>query len=103
MGLMIITVMVLIVYGMVQKGQNPDFSFFGDDVPSLSNIAPAPAKGGFERTGLGLPANARIIKTTAAEGRLMVTIDSDNDGGSDLVILLDLETGRIVGRVETGP
>ncbi len=101
MGLMIITVMVLIVYGMVQKGSDPDFSFFGDDAPLT--LSSTPSTGGFDRTQLGLPATSRILSTTAAEGRLILNIDSDADNQIDLVILLDLETGQVVGRVGIKP
>ncbi len=109
LGLLIITVMILIVYGMIQKSQNPDFSFFSGTTDAPLTPA-APTKQGAGRFAdnaqVSLPHGGRIVSTTIGDGRLVISVDEDGTDGVervDTLIILDLETGRELGRVKVGP
>lgn len=96
MGLIIITLMVLIVYGMIQKAQNPDFSFFGKkETPAIS--------GGFNNINLGLPTGSTIIGSDVGENNISIRVDTDGTNGADTIIIMDIKSGNIVGRIGVGP
>lgn len=122
MGLLIVTLMGLIIYGFYQKSQNPDFKFFADDdaptqvVQSTPSPAPksqdkptAPPIGtnalsvtSFGEVSLDLPGTARVMSASASANRLIMVIARDGQN-ADLVAVIDMNTGKVLGRVKTSP
>ncbi len=100
MGLIIVTLMILIVYGMIQKAQNPDFSFFGGDSTPVS----VPAKSfSMEKIMLDLPRGSTIEGTDINEGRMAIRVDSDGKNGADTIIIVDINSGETVGIIGINP
>ncbi|MHA1600182.1 MAG: hypothetical protein ACTSW2_05100 [Alphaproteobacteria bacterium] len=56
--------------------------------------------GGFGDTTVVLPSGCVIAEAVVAEGTLVLRIDGPAERGCQLVILLDPESGRELGRVE---
>jgi len=118
MGLLIVTLMGLIIYGFYQKAQNPDFKFFADNdaKPQITATTPAfdapaaptaqvPAQASatsFGEVSLDLPANARVVSASADGHRLVMVIARDGQN-ADLVAVIDMTTGKVLGRVKTTP
>lgn len=126
MGFLIVTLMGLIIYGFYQKSQNPDFKFFADNTPptvTTSHLAndssldahikampPAVSSGAapihpahsFGEVSLDLPGTARVISVQASGSRLVMTIARDGQN-ADLVAVVDMSTGKVLGRVKTTP
>ena len=103
MGLIIATLMILIVYGMIQKAQNPDFSFFGNDAaPDNAPVAAQPAKN-MEKIILDVARGSTIEGTHMSDGRMAIRIDTDGKNGADTIIIIDISSGKTVGRVGINP
>lgn len=120
MTLTIAVLMTLIVYGMYQKSQNPDFKFFdlgGSDTaapaaPAAAVTATAPVSGlaeapttalrAFGDITLPLGANARIVSATVTGNRLVVitSAPSGEQMGGDQVWVVDMASGKVLGRVK---
>lgn len=113
MTLTIAVLMTLIVYGMYQKSQNPDFKFFefgGSDqavtepqvgAEPMASTVPATSRLGnatraFGDISLPLAANARIVSATVAGDRLVI-VSSGPQG--DQVWVVNMATGQVLGRV----
>ena len=110
MGLIIVTLMILIVYGMIQKAQNPDFSFFGgDSTPSSVPAAGTPdastsAKSfSMEKIMLDLPRGSTIEGTDMSDGRIAIRVDSDGKNGADTIVIIDINSGKTVGMIGINP
>ena len=58
---------------------------------------------GFGRVALPLPEGCRIAEATTGEGRLVLRLEGLPERGCDQVILLDLESGRELGRIAAEP
>lgn len=115
MTLAIATLMTLIVYGLYQKSQNPDFKFFdfkGSDPVSNEVLPKAPVSGtastgptspvtAFGNIKLDLPPGASIISATPSGTQLIVITSSDGTKG-DQVWVLDIATGKVLSRINTG-
>ncbi|PHS79455.1 MAG: hypothetical protein COB59_01835 [Rhodospirillaceae bacterium] len=110
MTLAIATLMTLIVYGLYQKSQNADFKFFdfSDNESTTSEVMPsAPVSGtsvpvtAFGNIQLDLPAGASIVSATPSGTQLIVITSSDGTKG-DQVWVLDLATGKVLSRINTG-
>ena len=117
MSLAIAVLMTLIVYGMYQKSQNPDFKFFdlgGDEpetvtaTPPLAGAPDTPVQPSqvigqaFGNVSLGLPSGARVVSAQASGGRLVIVVARSGET-ADTVIVVDLGTGQVLGRVKTSP
>ena len=103
MGLIIVTLMILIVYGMIQKAQNPDFSFFGDgDTPDNVPVASAPTKN-MEKIMLDVARGSTIEGTDVSEGRMAIRIDTDGKNGADTIVIIDINSGKTVGIIGINP
>ncbi|PCI40273.1 MAG: hypothetical protein COB46_07315 [Rhodospirillaceae bacterium] len=110
MTLAIATLMTLIVYGLYQKSQNPDFKFFDFSISDAgpSAVMPvAPVSGtstpvtAFGNIKLDLPAGASIVSATPSGTQLIVITSSDGTKG-DQVWVLDIATGKVLSRINTG-
>lgn len=115
MSLLIAIVMTLMVYGLYQKSQNPDFRFFnfsGTEKAPTEIIPEAPVSGGLDKPSratkaafgdiaLGLPKGSSIVSATPS-GQQLVIITATNGALADQVWMLDMDTGKILGRVHTG-
>lgn len=131
MTLAIAVLMTLIVYGMYQKSQDPDFKFLdlgGDDIsqadgpqtgpqagtalPSAPSSAPtalppAPLKStqpplaAFGDVTLDLPEGASIASASVS-GTHMSLIVTQADGGTE-VWVVELSSGAVLGRIKAQP
>lgn len=114
MSVAIAVLMTLIIYGMYRKSQDPDFKFFdlgGGDKPQGAMVAPpiagvpdlpAAARQPFGDINLGLPHGARVVSAQAAGGHLVIVVAQDG-ATADTVVVVDLTTGQVLGRVKTTP
>ncbi len=111
MTLTIAVLMTLIVYGMYQKSQNPDFKFFdlgGDDkavtAPQQAASATAqpstqPQTGGRAFGDITLPlAPGAQMKAATVSGNRLVVITAGPDG--EQVWVVDMTSGQVLGRVK---
>ncbi len=118
MSFAIAILMTLIVYGMYQKSQNPDFRFFnlGGETQPAAKIETSPqppvsgeapkSKASFGDISLALGPHARIVSAHAKNDRLVIVAAQGTDTtkqGGDLVVVIDLANGKILGRVKAGP
>jgi len=101
----------LIVYGLYQKSQDPNFKMFGsNDTPAIEAEQPAlmmPTQttgdiASFGEISLDLPATARVVSASTSGHRLILVIARDGQA-ADLVAVIDLNTGKVLGRVKTTP
>ncbi len=58
---------------------------------------------GFGQIALPLPEGCSIAEATAGEGRLLLRLEGLAERGCDQVIILDLESGRELGRIAARP
>lgn len=125
MTVTIAVLMTLIVYGMYQKSQDPDFKFFdlggGDQSAAAPQIAPqitpdatpdvtpptgaaVPTARAFGDITLPLPAGARITAATVSGDRLVIVVAGEAQTGEtqtgEQVWVVDLATGQVLGRVK---
>lgn len=85
MAVLIVAGMVLLVYGLVTRG------------------APGGAGGGFAELDLPVPEGCAIAASTLANDRLVLRIDGLAERGCQQVVVIDMATGRILGRVKAVP
>lgn len=115
MGVAIAILMTLTIYGLYQKSQDPDFKFFdlsGKTTAVSQSMPSAPVSGGpdlvsstatpFGDVTLDLPPGARIVSATTSGTRLTIVVATDATLANQ-VWVVDLGTGKILGRVKTGP
>jgi hypothetical protein len=86
MGLLIVAGLVLVVYGMINQ---------------VSDDSGTP--GGFDETTLALPAGCSLVEARLESGRLVLRGDGPAERGCQQVILLDPESGEVLGRVTVAP
>jgi len=118
MSFLIAVLMGLIIYGFYQKSQNANYKMFRpDDAPvvqmdakpdsSVPTVAPLPTVDStpavsFGEVSLDLPSTARVISAQASADRLVLVIARDGQT-ADLVAVVDLNSGKVLGRVKTAP
>lgn len=108
MTLAILVLMTLLVYGLYQKSQDPDFKFFkvSETAPQAAPEAPdGPAPGAVASRAFGdvtlpLPPGARIQSATVSGERLVVIVAMPE---GDQVWVVDLSTGQVLGRIKGHP
>jgi len=115
MSFLIAVLMGLIIYGFYQKSQNPNYKMFrADDTPVVQADAtptaepmqdatpPIPFAAGtsFGEVSLDLPDTARVISAQASDSRLVLVIARDGET-ADLVAVVDMVSGKVLGRVKT--
>lgn len=119
MTLAIAVLITLIVYGLYQKSQNPDFKFFdlsGGDTPATDGVPSAPlaeqpptkhsaatpapqhAPTAFGDIELDLPKGARIAQASLSGPTMVVIIDM-GDGHRE-VWVVNLSTNTVLGRIK---
>lgn len=95
MAILIVAGMALLVYGMYQKAQDPDFSFFAKGAPAPTPPAAPPGKN-FGSIALPVPAGSTVRAVTPAEGRLIVQVSGPDR--SEHVLVLDPTGGAVLGQ-----
>ncbi|MDH5187380.1 MAG: hypothetical protein OEW37_00325 [Rhodospirillaceae bacterium] len=100
MGLIIVTLMVLIVYGMIQKAKNPDFSFFSSDKTIEQQSGKADA---IQDVLLDLPRGSTIEGTDMTGEHMAIRVDTDGKNGADTIIVIDISSGKILSRLGLNP
>jgi len=100
MGLIIVTLMVLIVYGMIQKAKNPDFSFFSGNnaVEQQSGTATE-----VRNVLLDLPRGSTIEGTNMTDNKMAIRVDTDGKNGADTIIVIDVVSAKVLSRVSINP
>ncbi|WP_417789772.1 hypothetical protein [Terasakiella pusilla] len=123
MGLLIVLGLVALVYGLIQKADNPDFKFFDlskntpgieeaikdVEVPLVGNkssqpqnnvAAPAPVKA-FGDMRLEIPQGYKVVETDLDSQRLVLRLI--NDAGINKLMVLDINTGAKLGGLSLHP
>ncbi len=97
LALLIVLALALLGYGMVKKSTDPGWRLFGDRAPAAAGQLRATV---FGDVRLPLPKGCGIARVRPANGRVYVT------GGPTpecrLVIVIDAESGRVLGRYLPG-
>ncbi|MCW9035172.1 MAG: hypothetical protein OQK35_07395 [Alphaproteobacteria bacterium] len=115
MGLLIVAGMALLVWGLYQKAQNPDFKFFdltGDGKTKIefATTAPTPpiaqnneSLQDFGRKTIPLEAGDKLISVTPASQRLVLHIKKTS--GQHELVIVNMFTGDILGtlNLKTAP
>jgi hypothetical protein len=114
MSVLIAILMTLMVYGLYQKSQNPDFKFFNfnTSAPTPQKASPqAPVSGAdqgtptsvpeFGNISLDLPQGTTIISATPSGTQLIIVTASDGVH-ADQVWMVDMASGKVLGHVNTG-
>jgi len=114
MSVLIAILMTLMVYGLYQKSQNPDFKFFnlsGADKTPPQAVPQVPVSGDLGRTttsvpafgniALDLPQGTAIISATPSGTQLVIVTASDGVH-ADQVWMVDMASGKVLGHVNTG-
>jgi len=106
MSFLIAVLMGLIIYGFYQKSQNPNYKMFRADDTPIAQTDATPAqpdlRQGFGRVALDLTDAARIVSAQATGDRLVLVI-ARNGENPDLVVVMDMVSGKVLGRVKTAP
>ena len=83
MGVAILAGLALLAYGLVSK--------IGADQVGLSEIS------------LPIPVGCRLADSRIEEGRLLIRVDGLPEQGCQQIVILDLESGEVLGRVSAVP
>lgn len=123
MSFFIAVLMGLMIYGFYQKSQNPNYKMFRSDNTPRAQADAMPASGTdlgldanpsapvqagptaapeFGDIDLALPQTARVISARTQQDRLVLVI-ARNGETADLVVIIDLHSGKVLGRVKTTP
>ncbi len=86
MGLLIVAGLALVVYAMVTR--------VSDGTGSA---------GGFDATTVPLPAGCTLAEARIEAGRLVLRAEGPAERGCQQVILLDPESGKVLGRITVAP
>ena len=100
MGVLIVVGMIILVYGLVQKASDPEFSFFGK-AEKAETAAPVSDKTGpvpFGDISVRLPAGCRVEGMEPDGGTLYVLVGPE--GSCTQVIAIELASGRVLGNVK---
>ncbi len=86
MGLAIVAILAVIIVTVVQR------------------IDAGSAKGeGFGEVALAVPEGCALAQVEAAEGRLVLRIDGPRGRGCQQAVVLDAESGQVLGRITLAP
>ncbi len=100
MGVLIVIVTIFLVYGLIQKGSDPDFSFFGlkgDAAPTARQADAAPTLRPFGDITVPLASGCRVEDMRPENGRLFVRIGPE--GSCARIVAIDLASGKVLGNV----
>lgn len=125
MGILIILGMIALVYGLIQKSDNPDFKFFDlatevpeleqalkevevplvgkkketvSNIPSATTSAPVQAFGDIR---LEIPKGYKIVETDMDSQRLILRMV--NTTGINRIMILDINSGAKLGGLSLAP
>ena len=102
MGLLIVVGTILIVYGLIQRSSDPEFSFFGlkgDDAPTTRTVQ-ADADTILRPFGditVPLASGCRIEDMRPDDGQLFVRVGPE--GSCARIIAIELSSGKVLGNV----
>lgn len=99
MGFLIVFMMGLIIYGLYQKAQNPDFKMFGAD--DTSQLATGMLKD-IPAGSMGLSETAKIL-SVQVEGKRAILLVARDGVNADLLVVIDTHTGRVLNQMATHP
>ncbi|MHA1597422.1 MAG: hypothetical protein ACTSV1_01765 [Alphaproteobacteria bacterium] len=107
---MIVFIMAVIVYGLYRKSSDPDFKYFDFGAEPVTRTAPAqspapvPTAGlkGFGEVLVSLPDGCSITGVTGEGKRLFLKIGPAGPP-CERVIVLDADTGAILGDIKATP
>jgi len=108
LGLMIVIVMAVIVYGLYRKSSDPDFRFFafGGEPPVPAAVSQPPAAGtglkSFGEVMVSLPDGCSIAGVTGDGKRLFLKIGPAGPK-CERVVILDAVSGAILGNIKAAP
>lgn len=125
MGILIVLGMIALVYGLIQKSDNPDFKFFDlateapelekalqdievplvgkkkeSPAPTTATAAATPARA-FGDLRLEIPKGYRVVETDMDSQRLVLRLT--NDAGINRLMILDINTGAKLGGLSLHP
>jgi len=86
MGIAILAIVAVIIVTLVQRMN-------GDPVKSA----------GFGDISVAVPVGCALGQAEAAEGRLILRLEGPPDRGCQQAVVLDLESGEVLGRVKAAP
>lgn len=97
LGILIALALAMLAYGFYKKSVDPGWKPFGDPTIEKTNGAPGASSAPFDDVVLGLPAGCRVMDITAEGTLAYLRIGPDNT--CEQVIVIDTDTGTIVGRI----
>ncbi len=92
MGILILVGLALLVYGVTQRASERDG---GEAEPAAGE--------GFGEIAVPLPAGCTIAEARGEDGRLVVRLDGPAERGCQQVIVIDMDDGKVLGRVQATP
>ncbi|CCQ75044.1 hypothetical protein [Magnetospira sp. QH-2] len=112
MGILIVLGMGLMIYGIVKKGEDPNFKLFGGkdaavvqtaEEPVAAPVPEGPARRPrrapmepFGEISLGLPENCEILSARPLRGTQMLVVTGPA-GACSQALVVDLSAGRVIG------
>ena len=96
MGLSVILIggFALLVYGLVQQANNPNFKFFKSSESVPANIkANLPAN-----ISIPIPQGSRVSDLEVSEGKIIIHLTTA--AKPDRILILDAETGAVIRRIQ---
>ncbi len=104
MGLLIAAGLGLLGYALIDRlageaGGGRDFGEAG----SGRGFGEAGGGRGFGEVALSLPAGCVIAAAQASDGRLVLRTDGPLERGCQQVVVIDPDSGRVVGRIRAAP
>jgi len=107
LGVLVLLGMTLLVYGFYQKANNPGWRMFSS--PSAPSGPGAPAAA-FGELDLKLPDGCVIGRLTPDGDRAYIKVRPDGAkrgrpqaGPSNLIVVIDVVRGRVLGTIKPGP
>jgi hypothetical protein len=108
MGVLIVLVSGFLVYGLMQRSSDPNFSFFGKAQPkAAATSGPAVPLATDSAAGLApfgdvtvrLPAGCTVEDMKPDGGRLFVRVGPAS-GACSQIVVVDLASGKVLGNVK---
>ncbi len=93
MGILILVGLALLVYGVTQRVSERD----GGEAEKVRG------GGDFGAIAVPLPAGCTIADARGEDGRLVVRLDGPAERGCQQVIVIDMDDGKVLGRVRATP
>lgn len=104
MGVLIIAGIALVGYTIVKRAVSPAAPAkpaVSIAIPPAPPIAGSAANAPYGPVEIPVPPDARILRTHAEGGRLLVELDLA--GGGERVLVIELSTGALIGSIDLKP